>query len=80
MCLYRPFIGVLPVHVAVPLWKWIHVPVTALFGVLALCTWLYASGRESTCSIRFVGAENVAVRLWTWIHVPVPGFFGVLAL
>ena len=37
---------------AVRLWTWIYVPLRALFGVLALCTWLYSSGRGSTCLYR----------------------------
>ena len=41
-----------PVHVAVRLMTWIHVPLPAPFGVLALCAWLYASRRGSTCLYR----------------------------
>ena len=38
-----------PVHVPVRPWTWIHVSEPSLFGVFAQCTWLYATGRGSTC-------------------------------
>ena len=38
-----------PVHVTVLPCTWIQVPVPAIFGVFALCTWLYDPGRGSTC-------------------------------
>ena len=34
-------------NVAVRLWTWIHLPPPVLFGVFALCTWLYTSRRGS---------------------------------
>ena len=43
-----PFRCVRPVHVTVRLRTYIHVSVLALFGVLALCSWLYSFGRGST--------------------------------
>ena len=43
-----PFRCVGPVHKLLRLWKWIHLSVPALFGVLALCTCLYPSGCGST--------------------------------
>ena len=43
-----PFRCVGPLHVAIRLWTWIHVPVPALFGVFALCTLVYATGRVNT--------------------------------
>ena len=45
----RPFPWVGFVQVAVRRRTWIHVPLSALFGVLALFTWLYVSGRGSSC-------------------------------
>ena len=44
-----PFRCVRPVHVCMHLWTCIHVPEPALSCVNTLCTWVYASGRASTC-------------------------------
>ena len=64
-------------------WTLMHVPVPALFGVLACargCTPLKVERRGNTGHFRCILLVHVGVCLWTWIQVPLPAVFGVFAL
>ena len=60
---------VYPIHLGIRLWTWIHVPVPALFVVFGLCTWVYASGRGSTCLYWPFSGCTPGARLWTRLDV-----------
>ena len=71
-----PFRCVRLMYVCVRVPTWIYVPVPAFFGVYALCTCGYASGRVSTC----LYGPFRCLRVRTWIHVPALDLFCVYAL
>ena len=58
-----------PLHQCVLVWTCFHVHVSALFGVYALCTCVYASGRASTWLYRPFSESTLCARVFTRVDL-----------